>query len=147
MSVSLADLAKDGKFKAQKTSKSEISRLLVIFERDMADAQITNLSTDRCFTTAYNAALMVSIAALAASGYRASNEGHHYWTIQSLAFTLGIDTKMIDIFNRFRQKRNISDYERTGLISKTEASEIIELAARLRIVLEEWLRINHPDLI
>ncbi len=86
--MTLADLVIEGKFKTHKTGKSEISRLFSLFDRDMADAQITGLSIDRRFATAYNAALIVAIAALAASGYRAPNEGHHFWTIQSLAFTL-----------------------------------------------------------
>ncbi len=67
--------------------------------------------------------------------------------IQSLAFTLQVDTKTIEIFNRFRQKRNISDYERIGLTSKTEVTEMIQLASRLRVILEEWLRQNHPELV
>ncbi len=145
--MNLADLVNEGKFKTHKTSKVEIGQLLALFQRDITDAQISNLSADRRFATAYNAALMVSVAALAASGYQAPNEGHHYWTIQSLAFTLQVDTKTIEIFNRFRLKRNISDYERIGLISKTEVLEMIQLATRLRIILEEWLRKNHPDLL
>jgi hypothetical protein len=145
--MTLTDLAREGKFKNHKTNKAEISQLLALFQRDMADAQIVNLSVDRRFATAYNAALMVSIAALAVSGYRAPNEGHHYWTIQSLAYTLGIDANTIETFSRFRQKRNISDYERIGLISKAEASEMLELATGLRILFEGWLRKDHPDLV
>lgn len=145
--MSLTELAGEGKFKAHKTSKSEIHQLLALFQRDIADAQITNLSADRRFATAYNAALTLSVAALAVSGYQAPNEGHHYWTIRSLAFTLKIDAKTIEVFNRFRLKRNICDYERIGLISKTEVSEIIELATVLRVKLEEWLRQNHPALL
>lgn len=90
---------------------------------------------------------MVSIAALAASGYRASTEGHHYWTIQSLAFTLKLDTKIITKFNKFRQKRNISDYERTGMVSEQEVKEMISLAKELRIVLLNWLKREHPRTI
>jgi hypothetical protein len=147
MSMTLSDLVNEGKFKTHKSSKTEISRLFTLFDRDMTDAQLISLSIDRRFATAYNAALIVSIAALAASGYRAPNEGHHYWTIQSLAFTLQADMKTVVIFNQFRLKRNKSDYERTGLVSKAELSEMIELAIRLRVILEDWLRKNHPDLI
>mgnify|MGYP001768425817 CR=1 FL=1 len=108
----------EGKLKAHKTGKSEITQLLSVFDRDMADARVKTLSADRRFAIAYNAALMVSIAALAAAGYRASGEGHHYWTIQSLAFTMQADDKTIKKFNKFRQKRNISDYERTDVVSE-----------------------------
>jgi hypothetical protein len=145
--MSLTDLAYEGRFKAHKTSKSEINQLLEVFERDMADAQIANLSTDRRFIMAYSAALTIAIAALAASGYRAATEGHHYWTIQSLAFTLGTDTKTVEKLNKLRQKRNIADYERIGMASKPEVSEMLDLAKKLRLDLTDWLKNNHPELI
>jgi hypothetical protein len=145
--VSLQSWLSEGKLKAHKTSKSEITQLLSVFDRDLADAQVKTLSADRRFAIAYNAALMVSIAALAAGGYRASGEGHHYWTIQSLAFTLQLDARTINKFNKFRQKRNISDYERTDVVSEQEVAEIIALAQELRQSVVQWLRKNHPELL
>lgn len=145
--MSLTDLANEGRFKAHKTSQSEINQLLAVFDRDMADAQIVNLSTDRRFIMAYSAALTIAIAALAASGYRAASEGHHYWTIQSLAFTLGTDPKTVEKLNKFRQKRNIADYERIGMASKQEVIEMLDLAKKLRLDLADWLKINHPELV
>ena len=145
--MTLAELAKEGKFKPHITGKSEINRLLSLFERDIADAGIIALSVDRRFATAYNAALVVSIAALAACSLRAPNEGHHFWTIQSLAHTLEVDTTIIDLFNQFRLKRNKCDYERIGLISTIELSEMIELALKLRDKFETWLKVVHPELI
>jgi hypothetical protein len=140
--MSLTDLASEGKFKAHRTSKSEINQLLAVFDRDMADAQIVNLSSDRRFMMAYSAALTIAIAALAASGYRAASEGHHYWTIQSLAFTLGIDQKTVEMLNKFRQKRNIADYERIGMASEKEVGEMLDLAKRLRLDVADWLKNN-----
>jgi hypothetical protein len=146
MKMSLTDLANEGRFKAHKTSKSELNQLLAVFDRDMADAQIVNLSADRRFIMAYSAALTIAIAALAASGYRAASEGHHYWTIQSLAFTLGTDPKTIEKLNKFRQKRNIADYERIGMASKQEVNEMLDLAKKLRVDLADWLKSNQPEL-
>ena len=145
--MSLTDLASEGKFKAHKTSKSEINQLLAVFDRDIADAQITNLSTDRRFIMAYSAALTIGIVALAASGYQAASEGHHYWTIQSLAFTLGVDPKTVEKLNKFRRKRNIADYERIGMASERAAGEMLDLAKRLRLNLADWLKNDHPELI
>jgi hypothetical protein len=144
--MSLADLASEGKFKAHKTSKAEINQLLAVFDRDIADAEITNLSSDRRFIMAYSAALTIGIAALAASGYRAASEGHHYWTIQSLPFTLGTDTKIVETLNKFRQKRNIADYERIGMASNQEVNEMLDLAKKLRIDLADWLKNNFTEL-
>ena len=145
--MTLPDWLNEKRLKPHKTSKKEIDQLLAVFERDMADARIKTLSADRRFSTAYNAALMVSIAALAASGYRASSEGHHYWTIQSLAHTLHLDARTIRKFNKFRQKRNISDYEMIGMVSEQEVDEMIALARELHTVVVEWLSKNHPELI
>jgi len=145
--VSLQDWLNEGRLKTHNTSREEIGQLFAVFERDMADAQAEGLSDDRRFTTVYNAALMVARAALAASGYRTSGEGNHYWTIQSLAFTLKPDAKTIQKFNKFRQKRNITDYEMIGMISDQEVSEMISLAQELRDMVTEWLKKNHPELI
>jgi hypothetical protein len=62
--MSLTDLASEGKFKTHKTSKAEIDQLLAVFDRDIADAKITDLSTDRRFIMAYGSALSIGIAAL-----------------------------------------------------------------------------------
>ena len=147
MTVSLQSWLNEGKLKAHKTSKSEINQLLAVFDRDLADARVKAISADRRFATAYNAALTVAIAALAASGYRTSGEGHHYWTIQSLAFTLRLDSKTLNKFNKFRQKRNISDYERTDVVSEQEVAEMIALAQALRTAADKWLLENHPELL
>ena len=147
MKVSLQGWLNEGRLRTHKTSRKEIEQLFAVFERDMADARAENLSTDRRFTTAYNAALMAARAALAASGYRTSGEGNHYWTIQSLAFTLKPDIKTVEKFNKFRQKRNISDYEMIGMVSEQEVTEMIALAQELRDMAAEWLKKNHPELI
>jgi len=147
MKVSLQDWLNEGRLRSHKTSQKEIEQLFAVFRRDMADAQAEALSTDRRFTTAYNAALMVARAALAASGYRTSGEGNHYWTIQSLVLTMQLDDKTIKKFNKFRQKRNISDYEMIGMVSEQEMTEMIALAQELRDMVIEWLKKNHPELI
>jgi uncharacterized protein (UPF0332 family) len=147
MKVSLQDWLNEGRLKAHKTSQKEIEQLFAVFERDIKDAGTEELSVDRRFATAYNAALMAARAALAASGYRTSGEGGHYWTIQSLAFTLQLDTGTITKFNKFRQKRNISDYEMIGMVSEQEVSEMVALAKTLHETVAAWLKNNHPELI
>jgi len=147
MKVSLQDWLNEGRLKAHKTSRKEIEQLFAVFERDMRDAKAEDLSADRRFATAYNAALMAARAALAASGYRTSGEGSHYWLTQSLAFTLQLDTSTITKFNKFRQKRNISDYEMIGMVSEQEVSEMVALARTLRDTVTAWLKNNHPELI
>jgi len=147
MNVSLHDWLHDGRLKAHKPSQKELEQLLAVFDRDMTDAQAPDLSADRRFATAYNAALMAARAALAASGYRTSGEGAHYLTIRSLAFTLQLESGIIARFDKFRRKRNICDYEMIGMVSEQEVTEMIGLAQDLRQAVTEWLEKNHPDLI
>jgi hypothetical protein len=147
MKMSLQSWLENGQIRAHQTSKYEITELFKAIDRDLADSQVQGLSADRRFATAYNAALLVATMTLAASGYRAQPEGHHYWSIQSLAFTLELDPKTINQLNAFRRKRNIADYERVGIASEQEIKSLIALTQKLRVTAMEWLKKNHPELI
>jgi hypothetical protein len=147
MRVKLSEWLEASKARAHKTSRHEIDSLLKAADRDLADAQLPGLSADRKFTTAYSAALLTSTAALAASGYRAPQDGHHYWTIRSLGFTLEPGPRVIDQFDAFRRKRNIADYETAGMVSEAEIKNMLSLAKSLRLTIVEWLKKNHRELI
>ncbi|MGQ9646877.1 MAG: hypothetical protein ACUVWO_10100 [Thermodesulfobacteriota bacterium] len=84
---------------------------------------------------------------MAAAGYRTRKEGQHYLLIQSLAFTINTDPIIIKRLDKFRKKRNISDYETAGLVTEKEAEEMIALAKRLRADVEQWLRAHYPQLV
>jgi hypothetical protein len=101
-----------------KSNSQEISNLFAISDRDLHACNTKNLPADWRFAIAYNAALQAATAALAAAGYRASRESHHHRVIQSLEFTLAPERKMIDTFDTFRKKRNISSYDVAGSISE-----------------------------
>jgi len=105
------------------------------------------LSPDWKLNIAYSAALHLANAALAAEGYRAARDSHHYRVIQSLAFTILVEPAFVAQLDRFRKKRNIGTYEIAGAASKMEAEEMIMLAVNLRKEVEEWLRKNHQGLL
>jgi hypothetical protein len=96
---------------------------------------------------AYNAALQAATAALAVCGYRASRDSHHYRVIQSLAYTIDADKKLIVQFDKFRKKRNIGGYEQAGLVSDKEADEMVALGKQLREEVELWIQANYPKLL
>jgi len=52
------------------TSAEEITNLLRISDRDLANCRVPQLSADWRFAIAYSAALQAATAALAAAGYR-----------------------------------------------------------------------------
>src|ERR1700752_2353450 len=132
MTVSLENWQKNGWLKAHQTSKNEIRDLVAIADRDIAAARTPGLHNDWSFNIAYNAALQIATAALAASGYQAERMNHHYRVMDSLSETLGTDGDTVAMFDLFRKKRNTSDYERAGAVSDGEVKAMCELAERLR---------------
>jgi len=128
------------------TSPEEITNLLAISDRDLAACQVEQLPTDWRFAIAYNAGLQAATAALAAAGYRAARDNHHYRVIQSLEFTTAPGTKLIATFDGFRKKRNVSSYDVAGVVSDKEADEMLKLATTLRADVEKWIRATRPEL-
>jgi HEPN domain-containing protein len=145
--MSLKNWLANGWLIEHKTSPQEITGLLEVADRDLKDCRSPGLSSDWQLNIAYNAALQAATAALAAVGYRASREAHHYRVIQSIAYTIGAEPNLVNQFDQFRKKRNITGYELSGAISQQEANEMISLAKRIREDVETWLRKNHPKLI
>jgi hypothetical protein len=91
--MSLEKWAEYGWLRPEPTSREEIAGLWQIVQRDLKDAGIPEISTDRRFEAAFSAARTVANIALRASGYRASTQvGHHqkiidHWNLQSAPMT------------------------------------------------------------
>ena len=128
------------------TSPEEIANLLALSDRDLVACQVNQLPTDWRCAIAYNAALQAATAALAAAGYRAARDNHHYRVIQSLEFTTAPGRKFIDTLDGFRKKRNVSSYDVAGAVSDKEAHEMLKLATSLRADVEKWIRATRPEL-
>jgi HEPN domain-containing protein len=143
----LQDWLKNGWLIEHQTSHQEIADLLGMADRDLTQCRTPHLSPDWQLNIAYSAALQAATAALAAAGYRAARDTHHYRVIQSLAYTIKADERLITQLDKFRKKRNISGYERAGAVSEQEAKEIFALAENLRNKVEKWLRSNYPRLL
>lgn len=128
-------------------SAAEIADLLAVVDRDLGDAGIDRLSPDWRMGIAYNAALQLATVALAASGYRPGRERAHERTIQSLRYTVALDPSLVDTLDGIRRKRNVSNYERAGTASSSEAAEVYEIASELRVTVMQWLERHHPALL
>ncbi len=144
--MSLENWLNDKLIVKHRPSAGEIAELLHICDRDLEKVEIIELGPDWRLSIAHNAAVQTAKAALAAVGYRARKEGQHYLVLQSLAFTIKTDPAIIDQLDKFRQKRNISDYERAGMVTEQEAEEMIALAKQLRDDVEQWIRARYPQL-
>ena len=147
MRMSLENWLNDKLIVKHRPSPGEITELLHICDRDLEKAEIIELGPDWRLSIAHNAAVQAAKAALAAVSYRARKEGQHYLVLQSLAFTIKTDPATIKQLDKFREKRNISDYERAGLVTEQEAEEMIGLAKQLRDDVEQWLRAHYPSLV
>jgi hypothetical protein len=145
--MSLSDWERNGWLTKHQTSSNEIRDLLQVVERDLADSDAEGLSADWRMNIAYNAALQAATTALAAAGYRAARESHHFRVIQSLRETIGVDAGVVATFDAFRKKRNITGYERIGLVSDADADAMRALAARLRDEVVAWLTKHHGQLL
>jgi uncharacterized protein (UPF0332 family) len=145
--LSLKDLLADGRVRPHRTPAKEVADLLRVVDRDLADAEIPQLSTDRRFATAYNAALQLATIALYASGFRAFGAAHHWATFQALPEIMGAQAQArADYLDNCHSKRNVTDYDRAGEISQREVEEILAEARAFRDDLLDWLKRNHPRL-
>ena len=146
--MTLKELSAESRLRKHTTSPREIADLLRVVDRDMADACILQLSTDRRFATAYNAALQLATIVLHAAGYQASGAGHHWTTLHVLPEILGPRAvSRTDYLDGCRTKRNVTDYDRAGEISTAEVAEILKEVDAFRSDVLAWLRARHPSLL
>ncbi len=145
--MSLPDWERNGWLQSHKCSPNEVRDLLAVVDRDLADSAAEGLSADWRLNIAYNAALQAATVALAAAGYRASRDQHHYRVIQSLQETLGTDASTVNALDTFRKKRNAAGYDRAGLVSDADAKAMRDLAQRLKAAVAQWLKKYHPELL
>src|SRR5208282_6202101 len=133
-------LQAEGKVQVHKTSKKELDDLRAVIVRDMEDAAIQELSDDRRFATAYNAALQAAKMSIACAGYRLANtQGHHRLTFEAARLALGASaTRSLDFFEACRRKRNVIDYDQASVATETEAAEVIAQAGSFLELVEQW---------
>jgi hypothetical protein len=54
---------------------------------------------------------------------------------------------LVDRLDKFRKKRNVGGYERTGSVSEGEVTEMVTVARKLREDVEGWIRQAYPKLL
>ncbi len=105
--MSLQAWLANGWLATHQSSRAQIADLLAVVDRDLSDAraaQSAGLSNDWRLNIAYNAALQAATAALAAAGFRAARDAHHFRVIQLIQFTVGWDARRVRVLNEFRRK-------------------------------------------
>lgn len=148
--MSWKDLVDNGYVRPHESSRAEIGDLLALIDRDLRDAAIEELSDDRRFATAYNAALQLAKAALAAAGYRpAKGNSAHFISFDAVKSAIQTEqvSELADYFDLCRRKRNHIDYDASEVVTHTETKEIIRRAKEFRELVLQWLKDAHSELI
>jgi hypothetical protein len=146
--MSWKQLLEERKVHSHNPSKQELDGLRELISRDLADAAIKGLSSDRRFATAYNAALQTAKMAIACAGYRLANtQGPHRLTFDAARLALGaFAARSLDFFEACRRKRNTIDYDQASVATDTEAAEITVEAGSFLELVEQWIETHHPKL-
>jgi len=55
-----------------------------------------------------------------------------------------LDRTTIDLLDEYRKKRNISNYERHGMISRENIAEMQKLAKEIISKVNRWLEMSNP---
>lgn len=124
------ELLRSGRIRKEKASEAEIRRALERADRDVRTARkIVAEDRDWGFAVAYNAALQASRAYMFSQGYRPASAQGHRNTFAFMLEALGRDHEdIITHFDRVRVKRNQAIYDIAGLITETEARNLLKRA-------------------
>ena len=145
--MNLKVLLNQAKLRPHKTSKEEIENLFTLVDRDIKDAKVEVLSSDRKFAIAYNAVLQLATILLYCKGYEPRGTGHHFTVFQAMKIMGSHYNKLADYFDSCRAKRNITDYDYAGGISESEAKELVKEAEGFLKITLNWLMKNYPNLL
>ena len=144
----LANLARAGQLAAEPTSRAEIARLRKSADVPLRDSGNKSLSAAGRFMLAYNATHALAFAALRAEGYRPSaSQGHRKVIFQVLEATAGAPRELWVALDRYHDRRNAAEYHGAPSATEAEATDLVELAARLQKLVIEQLRRTHADLL
>src|SRR5712692_2920971 len=138
--MSWQQLLHNRRVQAHTTSRRELDGLRAIVARDLKDARVSGLSTDRQFATAYNAVLQLAKMAIACAGYRVVGTGHHQTTFEAVELAMGPTVaNLASYFDTCRRKRNILDYDNAQVVTESEAQELVQQAEAFRTLVEQWM--------
>ena len=136
------ELLKAGRIREERISRAEVDHALDRAKRDLRTAR--RIMTDDCdwgFAVAYNAVLQASRAYMFADGYRPASVEAHKNTFAFMRIALGKEYEdLITYFDRMRTKRNQAIYDIAGLITETEARDLLARATEFVKLIQDRLK-------
>lgn len=136
------ELLNSRRIRKEKVSRVEVENALERAERDLQTArELIERDRDWSFAVAYDAVLQVSRAYMFAQGFRPASSESHKNTFAFMRLAMGKDyEEMMSYFDRMRNKRNQAIYEIAGLITETEAHNILKKAEGFVAIIREELK-------
>jgi uncharacterized protein (UPF0332 family) len=84
---------------------------------------------------------------IACSGYRVSGQGHHQTHFEAIEVAIGKPAATFAaFFDSCRRKRNMVDYDMSGIASTTEVEQLITETEAFLELAEKWIVKHHPAL-
>jgi hypothetical protein len=118
----LQNLARIGELKQEPPDQKEFDGMLNLGKRRLQDAQISDLSEEGRFLSAYGAAHALALATLRWHGYRSDSR---YLVFQCLQHTIGFSQEKWRILDQCHRKRNLAEYEGNLEITDQLLKELI----------------------
>ena len=136
------ELLDDGRIQPHRFRRRDLEAYMALAQSRLSDSDLAGMSTDVKYMLAYDAIHSAARAVMAAEGYRATHQpGHHATMFEFLERVAdGRWQPQAEQFDDARKKRNRAAYERFGLISETEAGQLLEAARVFLAEVHEWLQ-------
>jgi|SRR5271155_2024607 len=132
----------------QTTSKEEVARALLRIEEQLKDAESSTISRGTALGAGHQAVVLMAITMLAIEGFQlVKNSAHHERALDSLEFTLGLDSQQVEKLKRMKKKRNVGFYEAPPEVSDGEMKSFLDLARQINGILLALLMEKHPDML
>ncbi len=143
--MTLQNLLAIQRLQAHNADAASVRKLLAAAQRNLADAQLTQLSADNRFDAAYKCVMQCAMLGLWGHGYRTatSQPGHHQTAIQTLGLTMGVAQQDVITLDALRRQRNATDYAGDP-VSPAALASCLDEAAKLLAHTQAWLRRQHP---
>lgn len=128
------------------TSAAEVAGLWTLVQRNLDEARGPLKYADTRFWLAYQAVLAAATSVIRAHGARVRRERQHERTFAALRqLAIAGVSDRARYYDDCRRKRNIAEYDVAGVVSDTEAAELLREAERLAGAVREWFARERPE--
>ena len=140
------DLLNAGRVMPEAPDKGELDNLRSIVALRLSDINAIGLSDEQRFIIAYDAARIMALMLVRASGYRPRKAAFHFNTFKGLAAVDASFVTLSGYFDLCRSRRNESEYDFAGGISKTDADDLVDAVQKFQQAAEKWIVVRDPSL-